>query len=430
MSSTFSPSLRIELIGDGDQSGIWGQTTNSNLGTIVEQAITGVVSITMLDANYTMTNFNGVADEARNAVLVLTGTLTAQRNLIAPLVEKTYSIKNSTTGGLGVQIVGSSGTGVVIPNGQTIPVYCDGTNFYALVTGTATNFSIAGNLAVSGTTALSGALTGTSGAFSGAISGTTITGTNHIGPGTGLTGTASGLSIGGNAATATTATTATTANALNTANAYQGTTFTATTQFSGPGTGLTGTASSLTVGSATNAGNSSTTSQTNFSNLLISGNQVLSAANYNSYAPTLGGSGASGTWGINVTGSSASCTGNAATATTAATANALNSGLGYSVASLTASGNVTAYSDERLKTDVQTFSNALATVQALRGVSYIKDGQAQVGVIAQEVQKVLPQVVQDNPNSYLSVAYGNIVGVLIEAVKELKAEVEELKRGK
>jgi hypothetical protein len=384
----------------------------------------------MLDANYTMTNFNGVADEARNAVLVLTGTLTAQRNLIAPLVEKTYSIKNSTTGGLGVQIVGSSGTGVVIPNGQTIPVYCDGTNFYALVTGTATNFSIAGNLAVSGTTALSGALTGTSGAFSGAISGTTITGTNHIGPGTGLTGTASGLSIGGNAATATTATTATTANALNTANAYQGTTFTATTQFSGPGTGLTGTASSLTVGSATNAGNSSTTSQTNFSNLLISGNQVLSAANYNSYAPTLGGSGASGTWGINVTGSSASCTGNAATATTAATANALNSGLGYSVASLTASGNVTAYSDERLKTDVQTFSNALATVQALRGVSYIKDGQAQVGVIAQEVQKVLPQVVQDNPNSYLSVAYGNIVGVLIEAVKELKAEVEELKRGK
>jgi hypothetical protein len=100
------------------------------------------------------------------------------------------------------------------------------------------------------------------------------------------------------------------------------------------------------------------------------------------------------------------------------------------VASLTASGNVTAYSDERLKTDVQTFSNALATVQALRGVSYIKDGQAQVGVIAQEVQKVLPQVVQDNPNSYLSVAYGNIVGVLIEAIKELKAEVEELKRGK
>jgi microcystin-dependent protein len=164
MASTFSPSLRIELIGDGDQSGIWGQTTNSNLGTIIEQAITGVQAISMLDANYTLSNFNGVADESRNAVLVLSGTITQQRNLIAPLIEKTYSIKNSTVGGFGVQIVGSSGTGVVIPNGQTIPVYCDGTNFYALVTGSATNFSVNGNLSVSGNETVTGtlAVTGTS----------------------------------------------------------------------------------------------------------------------------------------------------------------------------------------------------------------------------------------------------------------------------
>jgi microcystin-dependent protein len=164
MSSTFSTSLRLELIGDGDQSGIWGQTTNSNLGTLIEQAITGVQSITMPDANYTLSNFNGVADEARNIVLVLTGTLTAQRNLIAPLVEKTYNIKNSTTGNFGVQIVGSSGIGVVIPNGQTISVYCDGTNFYALNTGSATNFNVAGNLAVSGNETVGGtlAVTGTS----------------------------------------------------------------------------------------------------------------------------------------------------------------------------------------------------------------------------------------------------------------------------
>lgn len=186
MSSTFSPSLRIELIGDGDQSGIWGQTTNSNLGTLIEQAITGVQNITMLDANYTLSSFNGVADESRNIVLVVGGTLTAQRNLIAPLVEKTYSIKNSTTGGFGVQIVGASGTGVVIPNGQTIPVYCDGTNFYALVTGSATNFNVTGNLAVSGNTATTGnetvggnlVVTGTS-TFTGIPSGPTAAlGTN------------------------------------------------------------------------------------------------------------------------------------------------------------------------------------------------------------------------------------------------------------
>lgn len=181
MSSTFSPSLRIELIGDGDQSGIWGQTTNSNLGTLIEQAITGVQTITMLDANYTLSNFNGVADEARNQVLVLTGTNTAQRNLIAPLVEKTYSIKNSTTGGFGVQVIGASGTGVVIPNGQTIPVYCDGTNFYALVTGTAGNFAVAGNETISGTLAVTGATTLSSAlTYGGVTLSNAVTGTGNM----------------------------------------------------------------------------------------------------------------------------------------------------------------------------------------------------------------------------------------------------------
>lgn len=173
MSSTFSPSLRIELIGDGDQSGIWGQTTNSNLGTLIEQAITGVQTITMIDANYTLSSYNGVADEARNQVLVLIGTNTAQRNLVAPLVEKTYTVKNSTTGGFAVQIIGASGTGVVIPNGTTTTVYCDGTNFYATQTGSAGNFTITGDLAVTGNETIGGtlAVTGNTTLTTGAISG-------------------------------------------------------------------------------------------------------------------------------------------------------------------------------------------------------------------------------------------------------------------
>ena len=92
----------------------------------------------------------------------------------------------------------------------------------------------------------------------------------------------------------------------------------------------------------------------------------------------------------------------------------------------TASGNVTAYSDERLKSDIVTIPDALEKVKALRGVNFTKDGEASTGVIAQEVQKVIPEVVQEN-DEYLSVAYGNLVGVLIEAVKELSAEVEALK---
>ncbi len=64
--TTYSTSLKLTLIGDGEQAGTWGQTTNTNLGTLLEQAITGVQSITMTDANYTLTNIDGASDEARN----------------------------------------------------------------------------------------------------------------------------------------------------------------------------------------------------------------------------------------------------------------------------------------------------------------------------------------------------------------------------
>lgn len=100
-----------------------------------------------------------------------------------------------------------------------------------------------------------------------------------------------------------------------------------------------------------------------------------------------------------------------------------------STGNMTAAGNVTAFSDARLKSDVETISDALSLVKAMRGVTFTKDGAPGVGVIAQEMREVLPQVVIETPNAEktLSVAYGNIVGVLIEAVKELSAEVEALK---
>ena len=92
-----------------------------------------------------------------------------------------------------------------------------------------------------------------------------------------------------------------------------------------------------------------------------------------------------------------------------------------------ATGNVTAYSDERLKSDITTIDNALDKVTAMRGVTFTKDGEASSGVIAQEIEKVAPELVLDG--DYKSVAYGNLVGYLIEAVKELSAKVEELENG-
>ena len=98
----------------------------------------------------------------------------------------------------------------------------------------------------------------------------------------------------------------------------------------------------------------------------------------------------------------------------------------------TFNNNVTAFSDERLKSDIQTIEDGLAKVEQLRGVTYIRndheDGGQQVGVIAQEVEKILPQVVltADDDMQTKSVDYGRLTGVLIEAVKELSARVKEL----
>ena len=97
--------------------------------------------------------------------------------------------------------------------------------------------------------------------------------------------------------------------------------------------------------------------------------------------------------------------------------------------SVTAGGDVTAFSDMRIKHDIQTIEGALAKVSDMRGVYFKRNnGEAGTGVIAQEIENILPEVVKDG--EYKSFAYGNMVGILIEAIKELKAEVEKLKESK
>lgn len=128
MSSTYS-SYKFELIGTGEQAGTWGATTNTNLGTTIEQAIGGYVSVafTGTTKTLTLTNSNAVQD-ARALYLNLTGAPGAAAVLEVPAIQKAYIIKNATTGGFTVTAKVTGLTGVDIPNGKTMLVYNNGTD--------------------------------------------------------------------------------------------------------------------------------------------------------------------------------------------------------------------------------------------------------------------------------------------------------------
>jgi hypothetical protein len=99
---------------------------------------------------------------------------------------------------------------------------------------------------------------------------------------------------------------------------------------------------------------------------------------------------------------------------------------------IVASGDVTAFSDIRVKENVKTIDSALYKVLSLRGVTYnridVEDKSEKIGVIAQEIQKILPQVVHEKEDGMLSVSYGNITALLIEGMKEQQKQIEELKQ--
>ena len=127
MSSTYSPNLAIELIGTGDQAGNWGSTTNTNLGTLIEQAISGYQTqavSTGTDTTLAMTN--GASATARNMFIELTGTGGASTNLIVPSNKKLYFIYNNTTGQVTVKVSGQ--TGVSVPATAKILLVSNGTD--------------------------------------------------------------------------------------------------------------------------------------------------------------------------------------------------------------------------------------------------------------------------------------------------------------
>ena len=134
MASTYSD-LKIELIGTGEQSGTWGTTTNTNLGTALEEAIVGRATAnftTDADLTLTLTDTNAT-QVARHYILNVTSgvSLSTTRNLIVPTIDKPYIIENNTTGGQSIVVKTSGGSGVTVPNGRKVMVYANSTNVVA-----------------------------------------------------------------------------------------------------------------------------------------------------------------------------------------------------------------------------------------------------------------------------------------------------------
>jgi hypothetical protein len=127
MSSTYSTNLAIELMGAGDQAGNWGSTTNTNLGTLIEQAISGYqTQAVSTGTDTTITIPNGATGVARNMFIQLTGTGGASTNLIVPSNKKLYFIYNSTAGQVTVKVSGQ--TGVSVPASAKVVLVSNGTD--------------------------------------------------------------------------------------------------------------------------------------------------------------------------------------------------------------------------------------------------------------------------------------------------------------
>jgi len=140
MSSTYSTNLAIELMGAGEQAGNWGSTTNTNLGTLIEQAISGYTTQAVATGtDTTITIPNGATGVARNMFIELTGTGGASTNLIVPANKKLYFIYNNSTGAVTVKVSGQ--TGISVPAAAKISLVCNGTDIV-----TATNYMASATL--------------------------------------------------------------------------------------------------------------------------------------------------------------------------------------------------------------------------------------------------------------------------------------------
>lgn len=175
MPSTYS-SLKIELIGTGDQAGTWGNTTNVNLGTAIQEAITGNATVTFASSNaaIALTDTNAT-QTARNLRLILDGTISTTQTLFVPAITKQYLVTNNLTSPVVISNgtnASPTGTTVTVPAGKSMIVFNNGTNI-AEATNYITEFAAANITVTSAVNAASANLTGT-------LTASNVTVTNNV----------------------------------------------------------------------------------------------------------------------------------------------------------------------------------------------------------------------------------------------------------
>ena len=378
--ATYVNDLRLKEITTGDESGTWGTSTNTNLELIAEAFSFGTEAITTNADTHTTTVADGATDPGRSLYLKYTGTLDSACTItLGPnTISKVWIIENATSGSQNIIIKQGSGTTVTIAADAVKVVYSDGAGSGASVvdafqdvalggTPTAANMTITSSLtadALIASTSLKTPLI----EFTDGDDAITIADGGNITIGGTLDMNANELILDADADTSITADTA------------------AQIDFKVGGTHRI----KITIGSpngfapVTNHDVDLGTTSSAFRDL---------------YIRSIGcGVNASGTQGEII----------AQTKVTSAA-------FFYS-------------SDAALKEDIQTIENPLEKVQQLRGVSYKwKDtGRKDIGLVANEVQKVLPELVADGEHKTMD--YGHMIGLLVEAIKEQQKEIEELKK--
>jgi len=484
MGSAYTDNNKFEKIGTGEQAGTWGTTTNLNFD-MIDRAINGVTSIGLTGTSSSITTSDGALTDGLFKVLQFTGSLSAGHTVtIAPnSVKKLYFVKNAS-GDTVTFIQGTGGTvgngrAVAIENNKTGIIFCDGTGsdstakVQKIETGS-DEFTTDVNIKTDDGALLTlqtGDTTVTDGDVLGALQfnapsetdGDGDTDSDSISVAAAIVAEADDTFDDDSAATDLVFKLGTTVAGDDTAIEKMRLTHEGDLEVKaadGAILKLQTTSTDVTDGNVLGALEfnapleaGGTDAITTAASIVAEADNTFAADNNQTDMVFKLGSSEAATEKMRLTHEgdltvSTSFTIGSATITEAEleqldgiTAGTVSASKAVIVDSnkdasgfrnITATGTVqgaevTATSDERLKSDIKTIDNALYKVMNMRGVSYTKQAEKGIGVIAQEVEKVLPEVVTDG--EYKSVAYGNIVGVLIEAIKDLKKELDEHKQG-